>query len=151
MTGFIAHLYNLLLHVTDHYLTRYVFCSPSSSTATSRDSLSSVSTGLESSLHSLGAAPTENTVIEQFLYCCRGVFTSPLHRNGSSSVVTCAFISAGNLFTESLPSNESLLWLRYSGFQASCHNIKCQAFIETRMRIPFYQNVKPCSLVDTFL
>jgi hypothetical protein len=28
----------------------------------------------------------------------------------------------GNLFTESLPSNERLLWLRYSGFQASCHN-----------------------------
>jgi hypothetical protein len=28
-----------------------------------------------------------------------------------------------NLFTEPLPSNERLLWLRYSGFQASCHNI----------------------------
>jgi hypothetical protein len=26
-----------------------------------------------------------------------------------------------NVFIESLPSNEQLLWLRYSGFQASCH------------------------------
>jgi hypothetical protein len=35
----------------------------------------------------------------------------------------CLFIRCrGNLFTESLPSNERLLWLRYSGFQASCHN-----------------------------
>jgi hypothetical protein len=29
----------------------------------------------------------------------------------------------GNLFTESLRSNERLRWLRYFGFQASCHNI----------------------------
>jgi hypothetical protein len=29
----------------------------------------------------------------------------------------------GNLFTESLPSNGRLLWLYYSGFRASCHNI----------------------------
>jgi hypothetical protein len=29
----------------------------------------------------------------------------------------------GNVFTESLPSNEHLLALRYSGFQASWHNI----------------------------
>jgi hypothetical protein len=28
-----------------------------------------------------------------------------------------------NLFTESLPSNEHLIWLHYSGFQASCHHI----------------------------
>jgi hypothetical protein len=28
------------------------------------------------------------------------------------------------LFTESFPSNDHLLWLRYSGFQASCHSIK---------------------------
>jgi hypothetical protein len=26
------------------------------------------------------------------------------------------------MFTESLPSNEQLLWLQYSGFQASCYN-----------------------------
>jgi hypothetical protein len=41
MTGFIAHLYNLLLHFTDHNMTHYVFSSPSSSTADSRDSLHS--------------------------------------------------------------------------------------------------------------
>jgi hypothetical protein len=28
-----------------------------------------------------------------------------------------------NVFTEMLPSNERLLWLYYSGFQASCHNM----------------------------
>jgi hypothetical protein len=28
-----------------------------------------------------------------------------------------------NLFTESLPSNERLLWIRHFGFQASCHTI----------------------------
>jgi hypothetical protein len=27
----------------------------------------------------------------------------------------------GNVFTEPLPSNERLLWLHYSGLQASCH------------------------------
>jgi hypothetical protein len=27
-----------------------------------------------------------------------------------------------NLFTESLSNNERLFWLRYSGFQASCHS-----------------------------
>jgi hypothetical protein len=37
MTGFIAHLYNLLLHFTHHY----VFSSPSASTAASRDTLNS--------------------------------------------------------------------------------------------------------------
>jgi hypothetical protein len=37
MTGFISHLYNLLLHFTNHYL----FSSLSSSTAASRDSLDS--------------------------------------------------------------------------------------------------------------
>jgi hypothetical protein len=31
----------------------------------------------------------------------------------------------GNLFTELLPSNERLLWLRYSDVQASCHIILC--------------------------
>lgn len=29
----------------------------------------------------------------------------------------------GNIFTESLSSNESPLWLRYSGFHTSCHNM----------------------------
>jgi hypothetical protein len=29
-----------------------------------------------------------------------------------------------DLSTESLPSNERLLWFHYSDFQASCHNIK---------------------------
>jgi hypothetical protein len=73
------------------------------------------------------------------------VFTSPLHRNGMyvysrggpptapaprPSLIYCALHRNGSvrvefprkLFTESLPSNEGLLWLRYAGFQASCHN-----------------------------
>jgi hypothetical protein len=35
----------------------------------------------------------------------------------------------GNLFTESLGSNDSLLWLRYSGFQASYHHILDTAYV----------------------
>jgi hypothetical protein len=46
MTGFVAHLYNFLLHFTNHY----VFSSPSSSTAASRDSHNSNSASLGSSL-----------------------------------------------------------------------------------------------------
>jgi hypothetical protein len=33
--------------------------------------------------------PTEDTVSEQFLCCYKGVFTSPLHRNGRHSIVEC--------------------------------------------------------------
>jgi hypothetical protein len=36
----------------------------------------------------------------------------------------CSFTR--DLFTESLPNYERLLWLRYSGFQASCHSIHFQ-------------------------
>jgi hypothetical protein len=53
------------------------------------------SAGLWSSLYSLGATPTENMLSKQFLYFNRGVFTSPLHRNGSSSIVPCEFVAAG--------------------------------------------------------
>jgi hypothetical protein len=35
------------------------------------------------------------------------------------------------LFTESLPNNERLLWLRYSDFQTSCYNIKRKEFVYT--------------------
>jgi hypothetical protein len=52
--------------------------------------------GFGSSLYSLGSNPTENSVsiviTQQYLCCYRGVFTSPLHRNGSSSIV-CVLIS----------------------------------------------------------
>jgi hypothetical protein len=41
----------------------------------------------------------------------------------NDSIVSYIFVAAGNLFTESLPSNERLLRLRYSGFQASYYNI----------------------------
>jgi hypothetical protein len=42
---------------------------------------------------------------QQFLYCCLRI--------------RCR----GNLFTETLPSSGCLLWLHYSGLQASCHSI----------------------------
>jgi hypothetical protein len=38
LTGFIAHLHNVLLHFTNHYIKHYFYSSPSSSTAASRDS-----------------------------------------------------------------------------------------------------------------
>jgi hypothetical protein len=71
--------------------------SQSSSTAVSRDSLNYSSAGLGSSLYSPGADPTENTVFiaiaQQYLDCCL--------------LIRCRW----NLFTESLRSNERLLWL----------------------------------------
>jgi hypothetical protein len=73
------------------------------STTISRDSLNYSSAGLGSSLYSLGADPRENTVsfviAQQYLDCCL--------------FIRCR----GDLFIESLPSNERLLWLRYSGFR----------------------------------
>jgi hypothetical protein len=67
------------------------------------------SAGLGSSLYTIRADPTENTVsiviAQQCLDCCL--------------FIRCC----GNLFTESLPSNDRLLWLSYSGFQASYHII----------------------------
>jgi hypothetical protein len=63
--------------------------------------------GLGSSLDSLGSDPAENTVsiviAQQYFDCCLRI--------------RCRW----HLFTESLPRIELLLWLRYSGFQASCH------------------------------
>jgi hypothetical protein len=68
-----------------------------------------LSAGLGSSLYSLGTDASEDTVFsviaQQYLDCCLRI--------------RCR----GNVFTKSLPSNECLLWLHYSGFQASCHDI----------------------------
>jgi hypothetical protein len=59
--------------------------------------------------NNLGADPSENTesivIAQQYLDCCL-----PIR-------------SRENLFTESLPINERLLWLHYSGFQVLCHTI----------------------------
>jgi hypothetical protein len=67
-----------------------------------------ISAGLGSSLYSLGADPTENTVniviAQRYFYCYFRI--------------RCSW----NVFIEPLPSNERLLWLYHSGFQASCHN-----------------------------
>jgi hypothetical protein len=60
------------------------------------------SAGLGSSLCSLGADPTENTI-------------------SKSTSIVGRF--RGNVFTKPLPSNGRFLWLHYSGLQGSCHNI----------------------------
>jgi hypothetical protein len=49
--------------------------------------------------------PNRKHRFQQYLYCCLRIRCS------------------GNVFTEPLPSNERLLWLHYSGLQASCHNM----------------------------
>jgi hypothetical protein len=69
--------------------------SQSTSTANSRDSHNYVSAGLNPRYAAQGATPKENTAPQQSLYCYRGVLTSPLHRNGTSSVAACVCISAG--------------------------------------------------------
>jgi hypothetical protein len=85
----------------------------------------SESRGLGSSLYSLGSDTTENTVS---IVIAQKYFGCYLR-------IRCR----GNLFTESLPSNERLLWLRYSDFQESCHNtIKERSIVWT---------VTPCNLV----
>jgi hypothetical protein len=38
---------------------------------------------------------------QQYIYFCRGLITSSLRRNGSSSIVPCVFISAGTCLTSS--------------------------------------------------
>jgi hypothetical protein len=52
------------------------------------------------------------------------------HRSYSSTVLRLllAHSMPGNLFTESLPSNERLLWLHYYSFQASCNSINKVSF-----------------------
>jgi hypothetical protein len=50
--------------------------------------------------------------------CCHGnVLTGPLASNGH------LFIAAERVFGEPLVSNGLSLWLRCSGFQASCHSV----------------------------
>jgi hypothetical protein len=60
-------------------------------------------------IYSLGADRTENTI------------SVDMAQHYSDFCLIILF--RWNLFTESLPSNELLLWLRNSGFQASCHSV----------------------------
>jgi hypothetical protein len=64
---------------------------------------------LNSSRYIASGGRTENTVIQQYLNCCL--------------FIRCR----GNVFPETLPSNERLLWLHYSGFRGSCHNMQSLA------------------------
>jgi hypothetical protein len=104
----IPHVKSSLYRLTfKSQLISHLFSSHSSSTAVSRDSLN-YDSFLGFSLYSLGADSTESTlsivIAQKYLDFCL--------------LISCR----GTLFTESLPSNERLIWLRYSGFQASCHN-----------------------------
>jgi hypothetical protein len=64
--------------------------------------------GLASSSYGVWLDPMETpfpSLSQQYFNCCL--------------LIRCC----GNVFTESLPSNKRLLWLHYSSFQVSCHNI----------------------------
>jgi hypothetical protein len=71
----------------------------------------------------IASHPTGNTfsviIAQQFLDCCLLIFCR------------------GNLFTESLPRNERLLWLCYSGFQESCPNINAWCYLWKFLCNPF--------------
>jgi hypothetical protein len=121
--GFIDHLYSYTTFVTT---LNY-------STIADLRTLQSTVSHTHTSVLSLLGSPL--SISWQFLYCYKCVFTSLLHSKCSSPIVMCVHLH-GNLFIESMPSNESLLWLHYSGFQASCHNIICL--------------VTSCSLVDMY-
>jgi hypothetical protein len=88
MAGCVAHVYNLLLHFTNHYTTHYVFSSPSASTAASRDFPIFTSQLYEILIIQPRGGPTENTVSNNtpivvfadpmltngFFYCCVHVY-----------------------------------------------------------------------------
>jgi hypothetical protein len=100
MTGFVVQLYNLSLHFTNHYMTHYVFSSLSSSTSVSRDSPNS-------SPYTASGWPKQKT---SFPDNSSTIITSPLHRNSSSSIVSCVLISAGTCL-----QNRCLAMNVYSG------------------------------------
>jgi hypothetical protein len=58
--------------------------------------------------------PNNSSIVVEVCLPCRWIETAVF-----LSLRACSF--PRNLFTKSLRSNECLLWLRYSGFQALCH------------------------------
>jgi hypothetical protein len=80
--------------------------------------------GLGSSLYSLRADPQKTpfpSLSQQYLDCCL--------------LIRCH----GNVFAETLPSNERLLWLHYSSFQASCcNNNKSWNHLQLNMKLCKY-------------
>jgi hypothetical protein len=50
---------------------------------------------LRFSLCSFGSDPEKAPFPNNFFCCYRGMFTSPLHKSGSSSIVACVFVAAG--------------------------------------------------------
>jgi hypothetical protein len=126
MTGFIAHVYNLLLLFTNHCITNCLFSSSSSSTAVSRDYLNSLSC-LRSSLYSPGAVPPppqENIVSNNIpIVVC---LPNRCLQTGSSIVPRICF--RGNVFAEPLLSNElfrlSGVMSQYCSYDINLHNVE---------------------------
>jgi hypothetical protein len=84
-----AHMKSYL-HIPAPFFAMF---SQSSSTAIPSDSLNSVSVTLDPRHKASRRIQQKHTFLKLF-YCFRGMFNSPLHRNGSSSIVACVFISA---------------------------------------------------------
>jgi hypothetical protein len=116
MTVFIIQLYNLLLHFTHHCMTLDVFSSQSSSTVILRDSINSITGALGSAsgrIQQKTPFPNNSSIVIEVCLPRRCIETVDLLLLRAYSFP----------LTESLSNNERLLWFRYSGFQASCHNI----------------------------
>jgi hypothetical protein len=78
---------------------------------------------------------TENTVSHQLYYGYSSVFTSPLHRNGHSSIVGCMYISEKPCLLM-LPSNE-LFWLLGLMSQYSLLPVKRTCQLRLRNTVAF--------------
>jgi hypothetical protein len=86
-------------------------------------------------------------------YSTPPLFRSPVYRLGTdrienttsnSSIVACVSVAAirwfgcrGNVFTQPLRCNARLLWLHYSGFEPSCHNVYIYIHTHARTHIQF--------------
>jgi hypothetical protein len=86
------------------------------------------------------ALSTTKPHLSSFIATVHGPIENIVSNN--TSIVTCVFVAAGNVFTEPLPSNKRILSLHYSG----CHNKKTWTFTPTNIsgvmlwkKIPQYQ------------
>jgi hypothetical protein len=74
-------------------------------------------------LYNYFARTTQKT---QPLYCCEGVFTAPLHSNGSYSIVACVFVAAGTCLRSCCL--EINVYSDFSIPAFGCHDIICTIF-----------------------
>jgi hypothetical protein len=57
----------------------------------------------------------------------------------------------GGVFTKSLPSNERLFWLHYSGFRVSCHNTYIHTYIHPYIHWVNSGEILLCSCVSNLV